>query len=137
MNVPPGKFASLYIRGNEAKSKLIHEYKEYFHSLGRIDTIHAFSGEKEKMAAATAVVQGVELFVPLAELIDLDKEKMRLEKEIKRLEGLEKGTRAKLANQNFVQKAPQNVVAAEKEKLANVVENLKKVRENYEKLEDN
>jgi valyl-tRNA synthetase len=67
--------------------------------------------------AVTAVVSGVEVYLSLKGLVDiekelarLEKEKGNLEKEIARLEG-------KLQNQNFLAKAPAEVVAKEKEKL--------------------
>jgi len=135
MNVPPAKTASLFIRGDKTKMKLIHEYGSYFQSLAKIEKIEDSSESIEHEVIATAVVQAAELFVPLADLIDIDKEKMRLEKEISRLQGLQKGFSAKLSNENFINKAPEKVVKAEQEKLANIEENLDKVRNNYNNLQ--
>jgi valyl-tRNA synthetase len=68
--------------------------------------------------SVTAVVDGIEIFLPLKGLIDMDKEIARLEKEVekvnKEIERLEK----KLNNEGFVAKAPADVIAGEKEKLA-------------------
>ncbi len=137
MNVPPGKTAGLYIRGDETKSQLIHNNTEYFQSLAKVDIIHNYSDKLLHEATATAVIQGVELYLPLADLIDVEKERMRLEKEIKRLEGLVKGFSAKLANEKFISKAPEKVVNAEREKLVNIRQNLKKVRNNFNNLQKN
>ncbi len=80
------------------------------------------------------MVQSTELFIPLADLIDIEKEKNRLFKEIQRLQGLEKSISVKLDNQNFVKKAPESVVNNEREKLSNIRESLSKIMDNYQKL---
>jgi len=136
MNVPPAKTANLYIRGDQSKTRLLTQNKEYFQSLAKVDELRNWTNEMEHEATATAVIQAAELFVPLADLIDIDKEKTRLEKEISRLEGLQKGFSAKLSNENFISKAPEKVVIAEKEKLANIEENLAKVRNIYKNLQE-
>jgi valyl-tRNA synthetase len=66
---------------------------------------------------ATAVLQnGTELFLPLEGLIDLDRERERLAREIERLGGQLRGAMAKLANENFTGRAPADVVEKEREK---------------------
>ena len=136
MNVPPAKTANLYIRGDQSKTMLMSQNAEYFQSLAKVDQLLSWTEDMAHEATATAVIQAAELFVPLADLIDIDKEKNRLEKEISRLEGLQKGFSAKLSNKNFISKAPENVVIAEKEKLANIEENLIKVRNIYQNLQE-
>ena len=76
-----------------------------------------------------AEVSGFELFIPQSGLIDVDKEKQRLEAEIKALEPYVAGLRAKLGNVEFVKNAPQAVVVGEKKKLAEAEEKLKKIKE--------
>jgi valyl-tRNA synthetase len=79
-------------------------------------------------------VEGTELFIPLADLIDMEKEKARLNKELLRLQGLEKSISAKLANKNFIDKAPESVINSEKEKLAKIKDSLIKVTDTYQKF---
>jgi valyl-tRNA synthetase len=134
MNVPPGKNAPLYIRSDRTAMDIINRDKEYFSSLAKVEDIFPYSSELEETVTATAVVEGTELFIPLAELIDVEKEKTRLEKEIQRLQGLEKSITSKLSNQNFMSKAPETVVISEKDKLKKIQESLEKVTMNYEKL---
>ena len=85
-------------------------------NLEQLDLVLSLAEKPEQ--AVTAVVQGIELFLPLKGLIDMDKEIARLEKEVekmnKEIERLEK----KLNNAGFVAKAPAEVIAGEKEKLA-------------------
>ena len=134
MNVPPGKSAPLYVRTDDQTLRTIMRDENYFFSLAKIESINHFSEEIEKSITATAVVQGTELFILLADLIDIDKEKNRLRKEIQRLEGLEKSISTKLDNPDFVKKAPEAVVNNEKEKLINIRESLSKIIDNYQKL---
>ena len=66
--------------------------------------------------------------MPLAGLIDIDKERERLEKETARLEKIIAGTRAKLANEKFIHKAPADVVERERNKVENNQVTLVKVK---------
>jgi len=84
-------------------------------------------GEKLKNAA-TDMVNGIEIFIPLEGLVDTGKEKERLQKEIGNLEGYLKGLKAKLDNKNFVKNAPKQIVEQEKKKLEESEEKLKKLK---------
>ncbi|MCD6377163.1 MAG: valine--tRNA ligase [Caldisericaceae bacterium] len=134
MNVAPGQKINVFYLASPQRSALIEASKPHFQALAKIETISPLPEQFDRAEAGVVVVQSTEFFIPLREALDLDKEKERLEKEIKRLEGLEKASLAKLSNQNFLQKAPQKVVQAERDKLASIQENLTKVRKNYEKL---
>ena len=59
-----------------------------------------------------------QIYVPLGELVDLEKEKARLKAEIERIDGEIARAEGKLSNEKFVSKAPQKLVDAEKEKVA-------------------
>lgn len=74
--------------------------------------------------AMTSVITGAEVYLPLADLIDLDEEIARLQKEVTKLESeVARGTK-KLSNEKFVANAPEAIVAKEKEKLAGYQEKL-------------
>ncbi len=133
MDVPPAKKIALVVDAKPETAALIQQNKNHFMALAKVESIEPITADFDKNDAGTIVVQGTELFVPMADLIDREKEKQRLEKEIDRLEGLEKAATGKLNNKNFVEKAPEQVVQAERNKLQNIRENLDKVRKNYEK----
>ena len=131
MNVPPGKMAHLYIRANDKKRDLLQNHARYFYNLAKVESLNDYSDNLIGQVTATAVVGNTELYIPLAELIDLEKEKLRLERELQRLQGITKSISNKLANKNFLTKAPAKVVQVEKNKLTKIKENLEKVEKNY------
>ena len=74
-------------------------------------------------------------FLDIKDLINLDVERARLDKEIFRWEGQLKGVRSKLNNSSFLQKAPAEVVEHEKQKLTDMETSLNKIKRNRENLE--
>ncbi|MBN2087572.1 valine--tRNA ligase [Candidatus Peregrinibacteria bacterium] len=102
--------------------------------LARISDL-TLKGSGEKLAnAATDIVNGIEIFVPLDGLVDTEKEKARLEKEISNLSGYIKGLEAKLSNDNFVKNAPKEVVDGEKSKLDEAKDKVEKMTEQLNNL---
>ena len=86
------------------------------------------SSSTKPTKAMTAVVEGVELFLPLAGMVDLDLELKRLQKELAILEEERKRLTGKLANEQFVTKAPPAVVEKERKKLAALEVDYQKVQ---------
>jgi len=128
MNVPPMKMGEIVLFGEAEKTTLIQQQLGYSTTLAKVDRILA-GGEKPR-PAASAVVDNVEVFLPLGDLIDLSAETARLSKEIFRIEERIDGIRKKLSNESFLAKANPSIVAHEKEKLASSEEALKKLQEN-------
>jgi valyl-tRNA synthetase len=79
-------------------------------------------------------VKGLEIFVPLAGLIDINKEVERLEKQIQDMEGRLNAVSRKLDNQNFVERAPEDVITHERNKMQNYQADLSKLLQNLESL---
>ena len=92
-------------------------------------------GEGSGIGAHAVLGGGTELFVPLEGVIDLDRERARLREEIKRLLGLSDGTRKGLDNDNFISRAPAQVVQKERDKLARYEEQASKLQEKLVQLE--
>jgi valyl-tRNA synthetase len=84
---------------------------------------------------SSSIVDGNEIFVPLEGLVDFEKERERIQKEIDRLEGFLKGIEGKLANKGFVNNAPPNVVELEKKKKSDTEDSLAKLREQLKDFE--
>ena len=84
--------------------------------------------------SATAIIPGAKIFIPLRELIDVEKETARLTKELENIENELKRVGGKLANEGFVSKAPQRLIDQEREKLAKYEELRKSTAERLEKI---
>ena len=119
MNVLMGKRSEvILVPATEELKGILETHGDYFHTLGWAEKVTILSPDAPKPENATVtVVNGLEVYLLLKDLIDADKEKERIAKEqatvlkeIARLEG-------KLNNQGFLAKAPEAVVAKEKEKL--------------------
>ena len=98
----------------------------YLTKLAAADPVK-YIGDEKPEHALTGVVDGIEIFLPLAGLIDVDKEIMRLQKELDKLNDSIKLTQNKLKNEKFISKAPENVVQAERDKLAATNEKIKSI----------
>jgi valyl-tRNA synthetase len=116
MNIAPSKAVPLLLQGGTSTDKeRVARFEAQLRFLARLDSIEWIDGEAP--AAAAAVIGDLKLLIPLAGLIDLDAEKTRLDKEIKRIE-IEIGKcNGKLASETFVANAPAAVVAQERARL--------------------
>ena len=103
-------------------------------ALAKIDYYDYGSAMERPPQSATAVVHGMELYIPLDGLVDLDKEKMQLEKRKIKIEGLLIGIDKKLSNKQFINNAPENVVDGERKKGVNLRDELTKINSNLEIL---
>ena len=92
------------------------------------------AAEKPK-ASASVVVGRCEVFVPLAGMIDLEQERERLRKEIEEKEGFLKSVEQKLNNEQFVTKAPNEVVERERQKKKDATAELERLQDNLADLE--
>ena len=135
MNVPPSKKAKLVIVTSE--NGLFEKGIPFFEKLASASDVIV---QKDKSGidsnAVNVVVEAAEIFLPLGELVDKDKEAERLNKEKKQLEAEIKRVEGKLNNAGFVSKAPAHVVEEEKAKGEKYREMLDKVLESIKALEN-
>ena len=134
MNIAPSKNVELKIKCSKDQSDLISQNKKLFMALAKIDSYDYGSSIERPPQSATAVVHGMELYIPLDGLVDLDKEKMQLEKRKIKIEGLLIGIDKKLSNKQFINNAPENVVDGERKKGVNLRDELTKINSNLEIL---
>lgn len=133
MNVPPSKKAKMIIVTE--KSDIFGKGTAFFKKLASASEVEIKSGKEGIDAnAVNIVVAGAEIYLPMSELVDKDKELARLNEEKKKLEGEIKRVEGKLSNQGFVSKAPQKVVDEERAKGEKYKSMLEKVIENIEAM---
>lgn len=137
MNVVPSKKAKIIFVTKSGKLKERLEGAEVFFeklaSASEIDVRESKEGIGED--AVSAVVAGCEIYLPLEELVDIEKEIERLEKEKEKLEGEIKRVNGKLSNEGFVKKAPEKVVEEERQKKVKYEDMMAKVLERLESLQ--
>ncbi len=135
LNIPPGKKADLYIRvANAEMGELLKHHINYFRSLAKIETLHCGVDVKKPPTSASAVISGAEIFLPLAGLIDLDVERARLQKELDHLKDLLDKISKKLANADFLQNAPGDIIDKEQAKKEDYLERIEKLNRNLEQV---
>jgi valyl-tRNA synthetase len=136
MGVSPKGDIDLYLKTTSAETaESIQANKWIIQKLQNLSDLHIGADIEKPKASSSAIIDGNELYVPLAGLIDVDKEIERIKGEIARIEGWLKGVNGKLNNDNFVNNAPEAVVQNEKNKKRDGEANLEKLREQLKDFE--
>jgi valyl-tRNA synthetase len=135
LNVSPAKTVHLLLQNGTAEDRSrIERFAPSLKFLLKLDGVKWLASEAEAPASAAAVVGELKLLVPLEGLVDLDAERTRLDKEIKRVEAEIGKCNGKLGNATFVQNAPAAVVEQERARLADWNTQLSALREQRAKL---
>ncbi|WP_144395451.1 valine--tRNA ligase [Pleionea sediminis] len=136
MNISPAKSVPLIIHNGSAEDeRRLNENKTFLMTLAKLESINWKQKGDELPVSATALIGNMDLLIPMAGLIDVAAEKARVNKEIDRLSKDKERFAAKLANPNFADRAPEAVVAKEKEKLAETEATLEKLKQQITQLE--
>ena len=131
MNVAPSKKATVYVVSEkEDMRKIFTDSKVFFATLGYASEVYIQS-DKTGIAedAVSVLIHDAAIYMPFAELVDIEKELERLTKEQKRLQGEIKRAEGMLNNPKFVEKAPAAKIEEEKAKLGKYTDLLKQVEE--------
>ena len=127
-NIAPKKQLELQAIGE-------NHYAAYEAIINKMGNLKAFSVAAEKTADASAFMVGTDEFaVPVGDLIDIDAEIEKQEKELQHLEGFLAGVQKKLSNANFVAHAPEAVVAKERKKQSDAEEKIAALQESLKAL---
>ena len=132
MNVPPSRKSRLIIVTDKAKA--FTDGEKFICKLAYASGIEVRAELPESTDGMVSVItDNARMFMPMAELVDLEKERTRMEKELANAKKQLDGQIAKLANENFVSRAPEKVVNVEREKKAKLealIENLEESLKN-------
>ena len=136
MNVAPSRKAKVYVVSEDALIRDIFENGSVFFATLAYASEVAVQSDKSGIPddAVSAVIPGAVLYIPFAELVDIDKEIERLKKEEGRLNGEIKRCEGMLGNEKFISKAPQAKIDEEKAKLEKYQQMLAQVRERLQAL---
>ena len=136
MNVAPSKKATVYVVSDkEAVRKIFEDSKVFFATLGYASEVHV-QADKSGIAddAVSVLIHDAALYMPFAELVDIEKEIERLTKEQGKLQGEIKRAQGMLNNPKFVEKAPAAKIEEEKGKLEKYTQMLVQVEERLNQL---
>ena len=135
MNIAPGKPLSVLLQhGSEADRDRLERQRRALMTLGRLESIAWLGDEEPAPEAATALVGGMKILIPMAGLIDKAAESTRLEKEIAKLRQEAERGAAKLGNANFIGRAPVEVVEKERARVAELQIAITKLEEQLTRI---
>ncbi len=135
LNIGPGKPLTVLLRNTSAADEArLNENLTFLKSLAKLETIQVLAAGEKAPMTTTQLVGSMEVLVPMAGLIDKDKEAARLNKEIARLTKEVSIFEGKLNNEKFISKAPADVVEKEKAKLADAQMAKTKLEEQLEAI---
>jgi valyl-tRNA synthetase len=129
---PNNSLAVQIMGGNASEKQWLEVSQNYIKNLAKISTITTVTEADDN--AVIALAGDMTILVPLADLIDLSSEAERLQKQIEKLNNDKHRIETKLANENFVQRAPAEVVSQERERLQELIDVLEKLEEQHNKI---
>ncbi|MFQ5673009.1 MAG: valine--tRNA ligase [Nitrospinales bacterium] len=123
MNFNPGLFLSLLIKINDGETAdILNRYSRYIKELAKVSELEVGASVVKPRVAASSVLNGMDIIVPLEGTMDFDMERKRIQKELKKIEKDISFLGKKLSNRNFVQKAPPEIIEKDKQKKQTLTE---------------
>ncbi|MGQ9630395.1 MAG: valine--tRNA ligase [bacterium] len=132
MGVEPGRKIDAILRSKTPE--VLEESKDYIISLARLRSLSLGRDVAKPEAGATAVVPGTEIYLPLAGMIDAEKERERLNREIAKTMANLEVVRRKLGDRDFTERAPKSVVEKERERERELSDALRKLEDSLRKI---
>mgnify|MGYP004669984625 FL=1 len=133
MNVPPSKKATLYVL--TSNPQVFTEGEGFIQRLAYADKVELLDKEPENLnGLVTCATADAKLYIPMGQLVDIAKEQERIGKELEKARKNLAGLNGKLSNENFVSRAPEAVVNAEREKAQKAADLIAALEESLEAL---
>ncbi|MGL4369399.1 MAG: class I tRNA ligase family protein [Spirochaetota bacterium] len=135
MNIPPDKKGkAIFKTADRLVAEIAQREEIHIKTLARIDEIEIDPAYTPDKTDAAAVIAGATIYLPMKGLIDFEAEKARLQKELGKAEADMARVQGKLGNENFVSKAPADVIEKEKAKMDELSSVCEKLKESIAKL---
>ncbi len=137
MNVPPASQVEIYLYSTASQPlDILRRHSQAVTLLARVQEPHYNEDSGPPAAAAKAVVDAVEIFMPLTGVIDFAEEERRLAREVEKISKELTQAQRKLANEDFLNKAPAEVVQKEKERVQSWSEKLTKLQNHQQRIRE-
>ncbi|MFU2081817.1 valine--tRNA ligase [Gallibacterium anatis] len=136
MNIAPSKALDMLLRHlTEEEINCLNNNLSLIKTMAKLESINILSSDEEAPLAVTKLLGNAELLIPMAGFIDKQAELARLTKELNKLQQEVQRIENKLNNENFVAKAPEAVIAKEREKMQGYLDGLDKLKAQYAAIE--
>lgn len=136
MNIPPAKPLPILLQNGSQQDRVwLDNNRSYLTNLARLEGITWLESDRDTPESATALVGNMKVLIPLAGLIDKQAELTRLGKEIEKIRKDLSRSESKLANPDYVNRAPAAVVAEERQRIANFSTALQKLTEQQTRMQ--
>ena len=133
MRIPPSTLVHAVMDvPDKEKERVLAENLAHIHTLGKVENFSVVSHAPKPEASATAVFEDMQIHVLLKGLLDFEEEKKRINKEIAKLEKELGLSNRKLANADFLEKAPPHIIEEVREKVENLTGKLEKLHQNLD-----
>lgn len=134
-NINPSKKVNVVIKtGSDIADSILEFGGAYIKSLAKVEQLKYGQKLWKLPSALTAVVKGAEIYIPLEGVINVEEERARLAKELKKVEKEMERVGKKLANEDFLKKAPSEVIEKEKAARGELLDHQKKLQASINKL---
>ena len=137
MNIPPGKEIEIQISCKDKKvENLLNSNRNYFLRICKASNVLISTGLHKPESAAIGITEWADIFIPLKGIIDFKGEVSRIQKEIAKITRDLDFTTKKLNNEDFLKKAPQEIILKEQKKLKELKERKIKLESNLKKIKE-
>ncbi|UKH19034.1 valine--tRNA ligase [Actinobacillus pleuropneumoniae] len=136
-NIAPSKGLEFLVRNvSDEQRKILAENDRLLKAMAKLDSVQVLSADKTAPLSVAKLVGNVEVLIPMAGFINKEAELARLTKEIEKMRGEITRIENKLGNEAFVAKAPEAVIAKEREKMQEYQNGLEKLQTQYQAIEN-
>ncbi len=135
MNIPKSKKSILVVRCRDDQTAFIEEHETLIKNLSSVTKIQTGKNQKRPSQSYSAIVSGMEFYLPLGGMVDLKKETARMEERITEIDRLILNINKKLNNKEFLKNAPERVINHEKSNLNKLTTELDKISSNLEMIQ--
>ena len=137
MNIPAQSRPKLYIgTRDQAARDVVNESSDRIKRLAKVEQIEMFDTLPELDSTARGIVSGMDLAIPLGGLIDFEKERERVTKEMAKKENDARGLASRLDNVSFVERAPAEVVEEARNRHEELIGEIEKLRDTLKSLSE-
>ena len=136
-NIAPSKGLEFLVRNvSDEQRKILAENDRLLKAMAKLDSVQVLSADENAPLSVAKLVGNVEVLIPMAGFINKEAELARLTKEIEKMRGEITRIENKLGNEAFVAKAPEAVIAKEREKMQEYQNGLEKLQTQYQAIEN-